>query len=127
MQTMLSNGHAGKGHKLTWEESKWWWTNAEGKALTVDGRVLSTMEVSGSEFVVPLPLDDLKVHGHVATNPENGRIYDGYFDFEPRVMPNPNYSPVIFMRNILNDAAIREVGPGTPYEIQYRYEDKYFE
>ncbi|MGH1485966.1 MAG: PAAR domain-containing protein [Cellvibrionaceae bacterium] len=125
MQKMLEDGHAGVGHELSYEEAKWWWRNAEGKTLTVDGRVLSSMDV-GAEFATPWPLDDLKVHGHVTTNPANGRIYDGMYDFEPRVMPNPNYSPRIAMRNYLNERAIEQHGPGTPFEIQYRYEDSFF-
>lgn len=125
MQQMLQNGHAGIGHELTYEEAKWWWANANGQTLTVDGRVLSTTDI-GAEFATPWPLDDLKVHGHVTTNPANGRIYDGMYDFEPRVMPNPNYSPRIAMRNYLNERAIEQHGPGNPFEIQYRYEDSFF-
>lgn len=125
MQNMLADGHAGIGHELTYEEAKWWWRNANGKTLTVDGRELSVMNVGG-EFATPWPLDDLKVHGHVTTNPANGRIYDGMYDFEPRVMPNPGNSPRIAMRNYLNQRAIEQHGPGTPFEIQYRYEDSFF-
>ena len=125
MQQMLAAGHAGIGHKLTYEEAKWWWRNANGQVLTVDGRVLSTMNI-GAEFVTPWPLDDIKVHGHVTTNPDNGRIYDGMYDFEPVVMPNPTFSPRIAMRNYLNQRAIDEHGPGTPFEIQYRYDDSFF-
>ena len=125
MQQMLANGHAGIGHELTYEEAKWWWKNANGKTLTVDGRELSVLDI-GSEFATPWPLDNLKVHGHVTTNPVNGRIYDGMYDFEPRVMPNPNYSPKIAMRNYLNERAIAQHGSGNPFEIQYRYDDSFF-
>lgn len=126
MQQMLADGHAGIGHELTYDEAKWWWQNANGKTLTVDGRELSSMSVGGGEFATPWPLDDLKVHGHVTTNPANGRIYDGMYDFEPRVMPNPNSSPRIALRNYLNLRAIEQHGPGKPFEIQYRYDDSYF-
>lgn len=108
-------------------EAKWWLRNANGKTSTVDGRELSSILVGDSEFVAPWPLDDLKVHRHVITNPQNERIYDGKYDFEPRVMPNSNYKPIVIMRNILNEAAIRQHGSGTPFEIQYRYEASYFE
>jgi hypothetical protein len=123
MSEMLNDGHAGKGHGLTYQESKWWWRNANGKTLTVDGRELSVWDIGG-EFAAPLPLNDLKVHGHVTTNPNSGRIYDGIYDFN--MMPNPNGQWKIYIRNVLNVKAIKQHGAGTPFEIQYRYEDKYF-
>ena len=125
MQEMLKTGNAGAGHELTYKEAIWWWRNANGATLTVDGRELSVINIGG-EFAAPFPLDDLKVHGHVTTNPANGRIYDGMYDFEPRVMPNPNNQMKITIRNMLNEAAIKQHGAGTPFEIQYRYEDSDF-
>ncbi|WP_444885233.1 RHS repeat-associated core domain-containing protein [Microbulbifer sp. PSTR4-B] len=123
MQKMLANGHAGVGHELSYKEARWWWRNAGGKTLIVDGRELSTVDIGG-EFVVPWPLDDLKVHGHVTTNPQNGRIYDGMYDFD--VKPNPNGQIKMYIRNLLNEIAIDQHGQGTPFEIEYRYEDEYF-
>ncbi|WP_157608225.1 hypothetical protein [Teredinibacter turnerae] len=126
MQAMLKTGNAGAGHELTYKEAIWWWRNANGATLTVDGRELFVINIGG-EFVAPFPLGDLKVHGHVTTNPANDRIYDGMYDFEPRVMPNPNDQMKITIRNMLNEAAINQHGPGTPFEIQYRYEGSDFD
>lgn len=127
MLSMLDAGHAGKDHHVTYQEARWWWKNGGGETLIVDGRALGTIEVGGRLMVSPFPfLDDLKVHGHVSINPGNGRIYDGYYDFEPRTMANPNNNPLIAIRNSLNLQAIEEHGAGTPFEIEYRYEDKYF-
>jgi hypothetical protein len=121
MEKMFQAGNAGKGHILTYEEAKWWWTYGKGKTLRVDGRELSTIDFGLGDFVFPWPLDSLKVHGSVTPNPKNGRIFDGMYDFDPK--PNPNYNPQLWIRNILNDMAIDEHGTGTPYEIQYIYND----
>lgn len=127
MAPVLENGGVlGKGIELTWQDSLWWWRNANGMTLTIDGRILDVWNIFG-EFAAPTPLDDLKVHGHVTTNPDNGRIYDGTFEFEPRVMDGAWYNLKVQMRNRLNLTAIQEAGPGTPFEIQYRYEDSFFE
>ena len=125
MLNMFVNGNAGKGNKLTYEQAKWWWRNAGGKPLVVDGRELSVWDV-GAEIAAPFPLDDLKVHGHVQTSPA-GRIYDGKYDFAPEVMKNPDYELRVYFRNWFNKQAIEEHGPGTPFEIEYRYEDTDFE
>ena len=126
MQEMLKTGNAGAGHELKYRKAIWWWRHANGKTLTVDGRELSVINIGG-EFAAPFPLDDLKVHGHVTTNPANGRIYDGDYDFEPRVMLNSDNELRITIRNILNEAAIKQHGPGKPFKIQYRYGDSDFD
>lgn len=133
MFRMFVDGHAGKGNKLTYEQAKWWWRNAGGKPLVVDGRELTVWRTSkDSQIAAPMPLDDLKVHGHVSTNPANGRIYDAGYDFEPKVMAMPQDADIvdkvrITSRNFLNELAIDEHGKGTPFKIVYRYEDKDFE
>jgi hypothetical protein len=123
MQVMLARGHAGKGHRLSYVEAQWWWRSANGKSLIVDGRMLSVWNVGG-EFASPFPLDDLKVHGHVTTNKSNGRIFDGMYDFDRK--PNPDNQIKMAVRNMLNEIAIWEHGKGVPYEIEYRYDDKFF-
>ncbi|WP_120497598.1 hypothetical protein [Kiloniella sp. EL199] len=139
MFRMFVDGHAGKGNKLTYEQAKWWWRNAGGKPLVVDGRELKVWKV-GDEHEIAAPtslddpwsLDDLKVHGHVSTNPKNGRIWDGKYDFKPREMSVPEDAGIVDKirvgsRNFLNERAIDEHGKGTPFWIRYRYEDKDFE
>ncbi|WP_412972450.1 RHS repeat domain-containing protein [Glaciecola sp. MF2-115] len=131
MQEVLRVGHAGKNHHLTYEEAMWLYQNGNGTAISVDGNVLDILEVGGSKIATPFPyIDDLKVHGHVSTYvTESGevRIKDGPYDFHPRIMKNPTNSPITAMRNLLNLRAIKEHGEGTPFMINYKYEDRDFE
>ena len=83
--------------------------------------MLGVIDVEG-EFAVPWTLDDLKVHSHVTTNSANGSIYDGMYDFDIK----PNGEIKMSIRNYLNAEAIKQHGAGTPFQIQYRYEDKFF-
>jgi hypothetical protein len=123
MQGMLTAGHAGKGHHLTYRESTWLWRNGGGAPIVVDGRVITVWNVTG-EFAAPFPLDDLKVHGHVTTNRVNNRIFDGRYDFN--VIPNPDWQLKMGIRNVLNRMAISEHGAGDSYWINYRYTDADF-
>ena len=75
----------------------WWWKNADGMTLRVDGRMITTTEVLGEEIA-----SDVLVHGQVVTNPDNGRIYDGPYDFKPVNMNNPNNSPLTYLWNSVN-------------------------
>lgn len=165
-------GHAGEGHHVTYNESRYWWKHGNGQTLTVDGMMLDPIQLriidgpktnavrrwlypklikASFEYpILSIPifgvmstdylvhkinfgtvvspwgmgrLDDLKVHGHVTLNPENNRIYDGWYDFNSMA---GSINPLVFLRERLNNRAIVEHGFGTPFEIQYRYESKYF-
>jgi hypothetical protein len=129
MQAMLKAGYAGDGHRLTYKESKWWWRNAGGKTLSIDGSTVDTLDLNSvglDEWASPIPyLDNLRVHGHVTTI--EGRIYDGKYDFDyqyPKNMLNPIGVLKTGYRNLLNAAAILEHGKGTPFEIQYMYKSQ---
>ncbi len=123
MSRILENGgRAPIRHRITRQEAKWWWQNAAGMDLIVDGRVLSTTRIGDSVIA-----SDVLVHGQVVTNPANGRIYDGHYDFEPLVMENRDNSALIGLRNLVNRHLREQHGPGTPFLIKYRYEDTHFE
>ncbi|MFT5758322.1 MAG: RHS repeat-associated protein [Alteromonadaceae bacterium] len=116
-------GHAGKGNELSYAEAWYLYKNVpKGFELTVDGRVVGDI---GGKMATPFPLDSLKVHGHVSLNAQ-GRIKPGMYDFDPVVMSNPNNSLRIYIRNELNQIAIRQHGAGNPYLIKYSYDDKDF-
>ncbi|MDC2889336.1 hypothetical protein [Psychrosphaera algicola] len=116
-------GHAGKGNELSYAEAWYIYKNApKGFELTVDGRVVGDI---GGKMATPFPLDSLKVHGHISLNAQ-GRIKPGMYDFDPVVMSNPNNSLRIYIRNELNQIAIRQHGAGNPYLIKYSYDDKDF-
>ena len=116
-------GHAGKGNELSYAEAWYIYKNApKGFELTVDGRVIGDI---GGKMATPFPLDSLKVHGHVSLDSQ-GRIKPSMYDFAPVVMPNPNNSLRIYIRNELNQIAIKQHGAGNPYLIKYSYDDKDF-
>ncbi|WP_125564781.1 hypothetical protein [Pseudoalteromonas rubra] len=115
--------HAGKGNELSYAEAWYIYKNApKGFELIVDGRVIGDI---GGKMATPFPLDSLKVHGHVSLD-SKGRINPGMYDFDPVVMPNPNNSLRIYIRNELNQIAIEQHGAGNPYLIKYSYDDKDF-
>ena len=131
MNDMLKSGYAGDGHLLTYSEAKWWWKNAEGATLSVDGSMVGVWDLRSiglGEWASPVPhLDNLKVNGHVRTSPESGhtRVYDGPYDFNyqrPDNYLNPLDIYKTGARNFLNRVAIAEHGKGTVFQIQYLYE-----
>ncbi|MER2490300.1 hypothetical protein, partial [Catenovulum sediminis] len=131
MQNMLETGYAGDGHRLTYAEAKWWWRNANGATLSIDGSTVDVWDLRGvglGEWASPVPhLDNLKVHGHVRTSAASGNqwIFDGDYDFNyqyPDNYLNPLNVIKTGYRNLLNAAAIIEHGDGRPYHIQYLYE-----
>ena len=120
MHKMVATGHAPVGHQLTYAEAKWWWRNAGGQTLVIDGR-----EVDHIFKKYGFPLNNLQVHGHVSVSPINGRIHDGDYDFEPTHMGGmANLNPIVTVRNYLNGIAIYEHGAGNPFHIEYRYTDQ---
>lgn len=119
---IIRRGHTGIGNELSYAQAWYLYKYAPtGFELTVDGRVVG--EVLG--MATPLPLDSLKVHGHVTLNAE-GQLIQGLYDFEPAIMSNPNNSLQIYIRNQLNQIAIKQHGKGRPYLIKYAYDDKDF-
>lgn len=126
MQGMLEAGHAGEGHNLTYKEAIWWWQNANGKPLTVDGRVLTTdnwmSSVSGLTVVGPDIYDDIRVHGKGRLD-SSGHLTDGAYDFDRQHWGS---NPVQWARNVLTPIAEWQNGQGTEYMIRYRYDNEYF-
>jgi hypothetical protein len=126
MATMLTNGHAGIGHRLTYREAIWWWGNAAGKPLIVDGRVLTTdnwmSSLSGYKIVGPDIFDDVRVHGKASVFA--GRIVDEMYDFDTQPWGS---NPVQWARNVLTPIAKWQNGAGTNFQIRFRYNDAYFQ
>ena len=117
MNEMMANGSAGVGYSLTYDEAIYLFRYNFGNTFRVDGRVLNTVTRLGHEMASNL--NDLKVHGHMTTA-DNGRIYDGWYDFESHGW---SWNPVAIARAILTPIASLQHGDGLIFEIEYRYED----
>ena len=142
MMKMLNTGYAGKGHRLSYRETLWWWQNGYRKPLIMDGDLLTPIRLSikipainqapfGYPAIVHLHtrymaspfwyIDDLKVHGSVALNDKNNKIYDGIYDFDHQENI-AFYNLLGQVRNALNDQAIIEHEEGQPFWINYKYD-----
>jgi len=115
-ETLLAG--AQDGH-LTLDEANAWYRYGNGQTLTVDGNKLSYIRTgltdSKGRYTAIVVGTDYLVHGQVTINEANGRIFDGYYDFEMH-------------GNLIRDFATRlghmVAGQGKPYLIQYRYKEK---
>ena len=121
MQQMLATGCAPKGHNLSLRETEWWWANAGGKDLNVDGSVLTTdnwmSSLSGLSIVGPSLFDDVRVHGQ-GTLDSNGHLMNGPYDFNSQSW---GLNPVRWLRNVLTPIAEWQHGDGTEFNINYNY------
>jgi hypothetical protein len=116
----------GEGRALTYPEAVWLWRNGGGAPAIVDGNMLwaEDMPLFG-KMVLPLPLDDLKIYGHVGINSANGRIYFDTYDFDYH-KPSGLLDVGTHIRNVLTNTAISQHGSGTPFQLQIRYDSEYF-
>jgi hypothetical protein len=104
------------GH-LTLDEAIAWYRYGNGETLTVDGNLLSTSCIGSHCFVTG---SDYWVHGQVTINPENGHIYDQYYDFE--MHGTGNFDDGWFgLRDYATQMGHMYISNGQKFEIQYRY------
>ena len=124
MQQMLANGCAGKGHNLSLSETEWWWRNAGGQELRVDGSALTIdnwmSTISGLSIVGPSLFDDVRVHGQ-GTLDSSGHIINGPYDFNSQSW---GMNPIRWLRNILTPIAEWQHGDGTEFNIVYDYDNE---
>jgi hypothetical protein len=121
MRKMLASGCAVKGHNVSLRESEWWWRNAGGQDLRVDGSVLTLdnwmSSLSGKSVVGPSLFDDTRVHGQAELD-SNGHLINERYDFDRQSW---GYNPIQWIRNVLTPIAEWQHGDGSEFNVIFDY------